>query len=236
MNSLISWVLENYVLVIALGCIPFSGFFLWKTRDLLGLSGWKLTLAPLIYVIVGLSSIVVFSIIQDLPRFPDWRLHHQGILIVFPLFFPLFAKLQKIDLRDVSDALTVSIPGIIAATRISCLMNGCCYGRYFPGTEVNIPLREIVIIANLLASFVLLKWIRKRRSKGFFLPGYMVFYGVFRFAEVALRFNPYWTQNSGNRIFALFSIIVGLFLSVFVAEINERERQRKTGKRRKRMT
>lgn len=230
MNDLLSFLAEHAVLVLALACIPYSGFFLWKTRDILGLSGVKMASAPFIYVAVGLLSIVVFSLIHDLQHLSTWSLHHQGILIVFPLFFPLAAKLLGKDLRDVSDALMVSIPGIIAGLRSFCLLRGCHFGLIIPGTSIHFPLREMVMVVNLCVSFFLLHWIRRPHIKGIFLPGYLIFYGLFRLLEVALRYDPQWQSNSGDRFFAFVSIALGVFLGILILQLQENDRTGK-GKR-----
>lgn len=228
MDHALSFFAAHAVPILAGVCIPISGFFLWKLRDVLGLSGWKMAVAPFLYVIFGLLSIIVFSIIHDIPSFPHFTLHHQGLIFIFPLLFPLAAKWLNKDWRDVSDALTVSIPGIIAVLRVFCLLNGCCYGKYFPGTETNIPLRETVMAVNLLVCFLLMFWIRHKHPRGIMLPAYMIFYGLFRLLEVSLRFNPDWSNNSGDRLFAVLSLLIGLFLAVWVLELGEADRNMKS--------
>lgn len=223
MTDFLAFFEAHAVVILALLCIPISGFFLWKLRDVLGLSGWKLCAAPFLYVIFGLLSIILFSIVHDIPTFPHFTLHHQGLIFVFPLLFPLTAKWLKRDWRDVSDALTVSIPGIIAVLRVFCLLNGCCYGVYFPGTETHIPLRETVMAVNVIASFLLMLWIRHSHPRGIMLPAYMVFYGLFRLLEVSLRFNPFWANNSGDRIFAIISLLLGMLIAMWILEVNEKE-------------
>lgn len=211
------------VVILALLCIPLSGFFLFQLRDVLGLSGWKLWAAPFLYVIFGLLSIIVFSLLHDLPTFPHFTLHHQGLLIIFPLLFPLAARWLRKDWRDVSDALAVSIPGIIAVLRVFCLLNGCCYGAYFPGTETHIPLRETVMAVNVIVCFLLMLWIRRSHPRGIILPAYMIFYGLFRLLEVSLRFNPFWANNSGDRLFAVVSALLGMLIAIWILEVNERK-------------
>ena len=218
---------DHAVLIVALACIPWSGFFLWKTRDILGLSGRKLYLAPFIYVITGLAAMTMFSILYDIRTFPDFSLRHQGLLAFFPLLFPLFAKLLKKDLRDVSDALAVSIPGIIAMTRVFCLINGCCYGRFFPGTSVHIPLREIVMALHLAASFLLLLWIRRNHPRGILLPAYMLYYGIVRVTEVHFRFNPFWNIGGRDTIMGVVFITLGILIGIAILDRNDAEKHRK---------
>ena len=227
MAELLEYFEAHAVVILALLCIPISGFFLWKLRDVLGLREWKLFAAPFLYVVFGLLSIILFSIIHDITRFPRFTLHHQGLLFIFPMLFPFAAKWLKRDWRDVSDALTVSIPGIIAVLRVFCLLNGCCYGKYFPETKTHIPLRETVMVINLITSIMLMLWIRKKHPRGIMLPAYMVFYGVMRLIEVSLRFNPAWSNNSGDRVFAFISIFIGLLIGSWILEKNEQNQKHK---------
>ncbi|MBR4636497.1 MAG: prolipoprotein diacylglyceryl transferase [Clostridia bacterium] len=234
MQNILLFFKEHTVIILASACVPWSGFFLWKLRDKLGLSGWKLVLAPFIYVIVGLLSIVVFSIIHDISQLQNFSLHHQGMLIVFPLFFPLAAKLLKKDWLDVSDCLTVSIPGIVALLKCFCFIHGCCYGGFIPGTTTRWPIREAFIILNCLICFVYLIIINKKHMKGIVLPCYLIVYGLFRIIEVSLRADPTWVHNTGDRIFAYVSIILGLLLFSVIAELNEREKKHTVQKKKSR--
>lgn len=232
MQGISLFIQEHSVILLASACVPWSGFFLWKLRDKLGLSGWKLIVAPFLYVIIGLLSIVVFSIIHDFPQFPHFSLHHQGMLIIFPLFFPLIARLLKKDWRDVSDCLAVSIPGIVAVLKCFCFIHGCCYGAFIAGTTTRWPIREAFVILNLLICFIYLLIIGKKHARGIVLPSYLIVYGLFRIIEVSLRADPTWVQNKGDKIFAYISIFLGLLLLSVVFEINEREK-RHTARREK---
>lgn len=228
MNVLSTFLHEHTVAALALLCIPISGVFLVLQRDKLKLdTGWKLALAPFVYVIVGLMSLAVFSILHDIRSFPHWSIHHQGLMIVFPLFFPLVGKLLKVDWLDVSDALTVSIPGIIAVLRIFCLVRGCCFGKPFFGTEYLWPVRELAMLLNFGCCVVFLLWNRREHIKGIILPVYWVFYGVYRTAEILLRSEYYSLTNAEDYFFAILSLLAGVFCLLWLDEKNRRHRGRK---------
>lgn len=228
MENLLLFLREHAVPFLALLCVPLSGFFLWELRDELGLRGGKMIAAPFLYVVFGLLSIIVFSVIHDIPQLPHFTLHHQGMLVVFPLLFPLIAKWLKKDWRDVSDVLAVSIPAIVAVLRTFCLLNGCCYGMYFPGTEVRIPLREAFMLINVLTSIGLMLWVRRKHTRGIILPVYLIGYGALRLIEVSLRDNPLWKNNPGDRVFALISIFAGLLLFSWITELGKAEEKRRS--------
>lgn len=215
---------EHTVAALAILCIPISGVFLLLQRDRLKLdTWWKAALAPLVYVILGLLSLVVFSILHDIRTFPSWSIHHQGLMIVFPLLFPLIAKLLKADWLEITDALAVSIPGIIAVLRVFCLVNGCCYGRPFFGTELLWPIRELAMALNLGCCVAFVLWNRRDHIKGVILPTYWVFYGVYRTAEVLLRSKSYSLANTEDIIFAMLSLLAGVFCLIWLDEKNRRK-------------
>ena len=228
MNAISTFLYENTVAALALLCIPISGVFLALQRDKLKLDMyWKLALAPFVYVIVGLLSLSVFSILHDIRSFPHWSIHHQGLMIVFPLFFPVIGKLLKVDWLDVSDALTVSIPGIIAVLRIFCLVRGCCFGKPFFGTVFLWPVRELAMLLNFGCSVVFLLWNRRPHISGIFLPTYWAFYGVYRIVEVMLRSEYYRLNNVEDYFFAILSVLAGIFCLLWLDEKNKRQRRRK---------
>lgn len=211
------FITENTVTFLALLCIPVSGIFLIFQREKLRLDRWwKILLAPFAYVILGLLSLVIFSVLHDIGTFPEWAIHHQGLLIVFPLFFPLIAKVLKVDLLDVSDALAVSLPGIIAVVRIFCLIRGCDYGRYIPGTQVRWPIREAVIILNFICCIIFLAWNKRGHKKGIVFPVYLIFYGIYRVIEVWLRY--YDLTSTEDYIWAIICILAGIFILLWVDE------------------
>ena len=163
---LLKLVVEKTVLVLSVLCIPVSGLFLFLQRKELRLDRpWKIVISPLVYVIFGLLSLAVFSIVHDINTFPKWSIHHQGLLLVFPIFFLLAAKILKTDTLSTVDALSVSLPGIVAITRLFCFVRGCCYGTYCFDTQFRWPIREAVIIINFLCCIVFLIWNKKEHKK-----------------------------------------------------------------------
>ena len=228
MSVLSSFLHENTVTALALLCIPISSIFLILQRNTLKLDrGWKLAISPFIYVVVGLLSLVLFSVLHDIHTLPHWTIHHQGLMIVFPMFFPLFAKRMNLDWLDVSDALSVSIPGIIAVLRIFCLVRGCCFGKPFFGTAYLWPIRELAMLLNFACCVVFLLWNRKKHTKGVILPTYWIFYGVYRTAEILLRSEYYSLTNTEDFIFAILSLLAGIFCLLWLDEIARRQREEK---------
>ena len=225
MAALMRFISDNTVAVLAVLCIPVSGVFLTMQREKLRLDkAWKVLAASLVYVIFGLLSLVIFSVIHDIHTLPHWSIHHQGLLIVFPLFFPLFAKWLKADFLEVSDALSVPLPGIIAIIRVYCLIRGCDYGRYIPGTQIRWPVREGVIFLNFACCAVFLLWNRRGHAKGLIFPVYLMFYGAYRIVEVHLRY--YDLPAAEDYVLAILSILAGLFILMWVDELQRKQTKR----------
>lgn len=231
MTAFMNFISENTVAVLAVLCIPVSGIFLIAQRKQLKLdTRWKVILAPFLYVVVGLLSLVVFSVFHDIRTFPHWSIHHQGLLIVFPLFFPLIARWLKANLTDVSDAVSVLLPGIIAVIRIYCLIRGCDYGRCILETHVRWPIREGVIVLNFICCIAFFRWNRYGHPNGKIFPAYLIIYGLYRIVEVRLRY--YDLTSSEDYFFAVLSIVVGSFIFIWADEKNRRQvkRVKKGGK------
>ena len=230
LSQLNQFIQNHSLFIVGVSCLLWVVLVLWIIREPLGLPGSKLFTSPFLYVYIfaAIVSAVVFSLITDPLTGFYFSVRHHGLLFLFPAFIPLFSKLLKIDWRDIADIMACTLPGLIAMTRLSCIINGCCYGRCFPGTQTFIPLREIVISVLIAVNLLIIRWYRHGRAKGILLPGFAVFYGFFRLLEIALRFNPDWSNNARDRVFAIIYIALGILLAIVISEFSETQKKSKS--------
>lgn len=127
-----------------------------------------------------------------------------------------YLKYHKIPLLPAGDIALPYVPLAHAIGRIGCFLNGCCWGAptglpwgvSFPhskygvyadhlkenlvakGAAVSLPVHptQLYEAAGLLAAFVLLKFVYRRRVReGVLLPLYLLIYGFLRFTTETFR-------------------------------------------------
>lgn len=169
---------------------------------------------------------------------PIWEIfmvQHGGLvfyggLIGASLGCILYARLKKIPLWKLADALAPSIALGSVFGRIGCLLNGCCYGRvcelpwaiHFPDGHETYPNgvhpTEIYdSILNLLL-YVGLAWLyRRKKFDGQIIALYMIGYAITRSIVESFRgdYTPmhlHWGLTPAHLIsIGIFAAGVGLF-------------------------
>ena len=169
-----------YVLVTA-SVIP---VFLWmrEFREELRVKRfWQIALYLACLYGIGLLSTYGVAVIENAVLDNDWA-NRRGwsIFITMPLFYMLLAKLTKRDLNKVSDILGIQVMMIYGFGRMACIFQGCCVGRFIPGTELRWPL--VIVEVIFIAVFVYIdgKKAYERRFDGRSYPIFLVAYGPFR--------------------------------------------------------
>jgi phosphatidylglycerol:prolipoprotein diacylglycerol transferase len=177
-----------------------------------GIAGEKiLDLGPwlIIGAILGSRALYVVSYWQEefagkpwMDIFSVWRggLVYYGGLIGASLGCVFYARLKRVPLWKLADALAPSVALGCVFGRIGCLMNGCCYGLKchlpwaitFPASSntapPGVPLHPTQIYDSLLnlGLYALLAWLyRRKRFDGQVFGTYLVGYALCRsFVEV----------------------------------------------------
>ena len=176
-----------YVLVFA-SVIP-SFLFLREFREELRLKRvWQIVLYLVCVYLIGMLGSNATSALQNLVLGYPWS-NRRGwsIFITVPLFYLIAARLTKRDLKTVSDILGVQIMLAYAFGRTACLFQGCCLGKYIPGTEIRWPLVIIEVVFVAVLVFVLGKKAFERRFDGKSYPVFLIAYGGFRLILEAFR-------------------------------------------------
>jgi len=135
-----------------------------------------------------------------------------GLLLSLLIIF-VYARLKKLPLLKILDAITPAGFLGYSITRIGCFLTGCCFGVptrlpwgvvFPPGSPAAVAfpgaaLHPVEIYASLttFAIFLILAWIyRYNKFDGqiFFLG--LIFYSIYRFLMEFMRFEPKWLSLS----------------------------------------
>lgn len=113
----------------------------------------------------------------------------QGALVLSMVSGAVLSVRRKIYFWKVSDIMAPYLALAHSMGRIGCFFNGCCYGKevcqgpsvVFPGETVQRIPTQLYSSLGLLAIFVLLVWLRQRKTfDGFLFSVYLMAYSVFR--------------------------------------------------------
>jgi phosphatidylglycerol:prolipoprotein diacylglycerol transferase len=118
-----------------------------------------------------------------------------GGLIGAVIGYYLYCRQYHINLLDLLDLITPSVPIIHGFGRLGCFFAGCCYGIPYDGklhiifdhspvAPNNTPLFPVQLtesFINLIAGIILLIYARKFRRPGQVLGLYLEYYAVMRF-------------------------------------------------------
>ncbi len=206
-----SFTITWYGVMVALGFL--AGLWTASRRALLdGIPSEKvLDMGPWLIVgtLLGARALYVFSYWNEefagRPLSEIFMVWHGGLVfyggfIGASLACVLYARLQKLRLWTLADAVAPSIALGSAFGRIGCLLNGCCYGRechlpwaitFPPGSHAappGVPLHPTEVYDSLLNLLLYagLAWLyRWKKFDGQVFAVYMVGYALFRsFVEV----------------------------------------------------
>ena len=83
---------------------------------------------------------------------PVWRR-----VLYAGLFLP-FGKIVRAKPKAIFDYGTICMVFVIMCARVNCLITGCCYGLYIPGTHFRWPTRQ----AEIVYYIILMVWIVRK--------------------------------------------------------------------------
>jgi phosphatidylglycerol:prolipoprotein diacylglycerol transferase len=132
------------------------------------------------------------------PFYEVFMIHHGGLVFYGGLVGAsvgciLYAKLKKLPLWKLADALAPSVALGHGLGRVGCLMNGCCYGRicdlpwaiHFPKGQPSYPnaVHPTQIYESMLdlALYAALAWLyRRKKFNGQVFAVYLIAYAFVR--------------------------------------------------------
>lgn len=214
-------------------------FVLRFTRAHADMSDDDSTNIMMIAMFAGLIGARIFYVVQFFHQFRGnlWKIIcvDQGGLVFYGGFLfaiaclIIYAKIRKIDVVRMFDAITPAMALGHACGRIGCFLHGCCFGKpgdflcvRYPSNSAAVhkyadaalhPVQLYEAGANFLAFWLFLHLARKGR-RGTAMAGYLIYYGVLRFLTELLRGdNPHiWGLFTPAQLIGLVLIPTGAVL------------------------
>ena len=189
--------------------------FLWllSNKERLNSKWWELLLFTLVLLIMGIGSVKVFAILEGIITNRDENMSLFGSIILLPIVFILFAFIKKIKISVAFDTLTGFLIIALFFARISCIYNGCCYGKTIGNMSLKYPTRELELI-YYLCFFLIYFYFQKSENNKFSGKWYLIYilsYGIIRFI---IEFFRYSDQTSLFHIAHVWSGVI-ILASIF---------------------
>ena len=197
-------------------------------------SRWRFHELGLVFVLVGMASVILLASIESWLRGRGFRLAGQSIYgsyLIAPLLLYGYARLRKTDYLRLMDVYALGAVPALTLARLNCIFSGCCQGRPIPGTTLSWPTREAEILFDVVLFIVLYRKLRERRQDGLVFPTGMVMYGVFRFLLEFFRQSSDGTILDLSHLWSLVSITIGL--SILYTLRDKAKKTRETSKMKK---
>ena len=220
-----------YVLIIILGVGTILSFvwIYFFNKNKLNLKWWGAIISVVAAVLVGVLALRFFALLEsgfDVNK--SGRLSFFGGIFVLPLFAFVFSKIAKIKMGDVLDAFTVVLI-ILSFGRISCIVTGCCYGKYIGTSDIRYPTREIELVYDSIAliAFIILNLKKALKGKLYFI--HLMGYGFLRFVIEFMRHSDNDSVLHIGHGWAILSFLIGLGFLIYltVSEKSKLEADRK---------
>ena len=179
---------------------------------------------------IGILSTYGVAALENVVLGEDWA-NRRGwsVFVTMPLFYLLVAKLTGRDRKAVSDILGIQVMLIYGFGRAACIFQGCCPGKFIPGTQYRWPL--IFIELAFIAVFVVVQGAKayRRQFDGKAYPTFLIVYGVFRLLLELLRDIEILPSYYGLFIGCIVFIILGAvwLLSLYKKENKEEKYESK---------
>ncbi len=156
--------------------------------------------ARLLYVVLDPKSYLADPI--SILKIWSGGLSLHGSLIFGTLWLVFYCRKKKIPVLAMGDLAATCFPIAYAFGRIGCLLNGCCYGgvcdlpwgvrfpdELHPGqmTLPSHPVQLYAFVLHLCFFGLLALYERQKRRDGDLFYGYLILYGVYRYAMEHFR-------------------------------------------------
>ena len=176
-----------------------------------GISLKKMLLIYIVVSTVGAIGACVGAIISNESALSQ-RLY--GLMLFDTALLFALSPLLKVRLADMGDFVIVPIMAVCFSSKISCLVQGCCYGVTLRGipwfSEIRFPSVIFEMVIWGMMTLLLLAIERSQLAKGALWPIGMIWFGIARFAVDFLRGSA-WEK----RVFVL-GLTGGQFWSLVV--------------------
>lgn len=210
---------EHFLLLSLMAATAVSITVLFMYRKILEISGIHTCLLAFVHTFMGVVSVKIFGALETSDDILNASMSLFGAIFFLPLFYFIYGKVMKKDIRTVFDILSICLIGSLMCVRGNCIVSGCCMGLPIPGTDIYWPTREAEIVFWIIIFLKYLNHVEKKGVKGNLYPKMMAFYGVFRFIEEFFRQG---TSLAGalhiSHIWAIISFCIGSTLYFWTSE------------------
>ncbi|HDZ76849.1 MAG TPA: prolipoprotein diacylglyceryl transferase [Candidatus Omnitrophica bacterium] len=141
--------------------------------------------ARLLFIIMNID--IFISSPKEIIMFQHGGLVWYGGLISALISGFSYLKLKKQDILGVLDLMAPYLALGQAIGRIGCLLNGCCFGKFWPLYNTLYPTQAISSLSMLVIFFTLKTVERRNPSKGKIFILYLICYSMARFFIEFLR-------------------------------------------------
>ena len=197
MNDIVSWLKGNALwLLLFIGTV-FTFVWLFTQRKKLK-TAWHSAIAiSIIHTLYGVLTVKAFAFLES--GFSEDGFNGMsifGAVFMMPLAYLLCAKLFKRNIKTVFDIMTPCMVFTLMCARVNCVINGCCFGAFIPGTDkTRFPTREAEILFYIIHLIIICTRIIKEKNDGEIYPLYMICYGAFRFVNGGEGYTYYYDDT-----------------------------------------
>ena len=193
------------------------------------ISFWKMMLIYLVVSIVGVIGAALGAVVSG-GTILGKRLY--GLMILDTVALLLLCHPLKLSVAEMGDFIAPPIMAVCFASKIDCLVKGCCYGIIVKKFETAPALRfpsaivEMSIWAILTILLLLLE--RNKKTKGLLWPIGLITFGIFRFVTDFFRGAPSERRImllglTGGAFWSLITFAIGIVFLIWAITKSRKE-------------
>ena len=166
MNDIVSWLKGNALwLLLFIGTV-FTFAWLFTQRKKLKTAWYSAIAISIIHTLYGVLTVKAFAFLESgfsKDGFNGMSIF--GAVFMMPLAYLLCAKLFKRNVKTVFDIMTPCMVFTLMCARVNCVIYGCCFGAFIPGTDkTRFPTREAEILFYIILLIIICTRIIKEKK------------------------------------------------------------------------
>lgn len=206
-----SFLNHNSLYILLLIGTLFSFGWVYYFKNELKLKWYTILTYSIIHTLIGVLSVKVFAFLESGFNYQAiGNMSLFGGIYFMPVFYFMSSKVLEVKTYRLFDICTINMIFTVMCARINCIIDGCCFGRMIPGTDLRWPTRELEVVFYVILMIFLAKKVLSHFDNGLIYPIYMISYGVFRFICEGFRFSPSGSLIHMGHLWAIISIFVGI--------------------------
>lgn len=227
MNDITSWLRESALwLLLILGTV-FTFVWLVAQRKKLKTVWYSAIPIAIMHTAYGLLTVKAFAFLESgFSKDGFGGMSIFGAVFMMPLAYWICAKLFKRPVRTVFDIMTPCMLFTLMCARVNCLISGCCFGAFIPGTDkTRFPTREAEILFYIILLIIICTRIIKEKNDGEIYPLYMICYGAFRFVTEFFRYADTESVFHISHLWAILTLLLGI--SIYAEIYSKKNKQKR---------